>query len=163
MAKIATSYMGENIRFDLYQGSFSDIEYSKVNQVYGIISNSQSQLLLVFQTSNIFLLPGGQIETGETYLETLNREAYEEAAVTLIPDSIKEAFYQEAWKLKDGQWELDCIQLRYSAKVDRVDNWSIDGDLTKQGSIVGQKWVAKSELDNYLKWGESNEIIKKFF
>lgn len=38
----------------------------------------------------------------------------------------------------------------------------MNGDQQKQGSIVGNKWVQKNELDNYLKCGETNNVIKSF-
>lgn len=91
------------MRFDLYKGSFSDLDKSKVKQVYGIILNDLGEILLVFQKTGVFLLPGGQIEIGESYIDTLNREVYEEAAVCLDQASIHEAFYQEAYFYKNNE------------------------------------------------------------
>jgi ADP-ribose pyrophosphatase YjhB (NUDIX family) len=54
-------------------------------RVAGIIINTEKKLLLVKEKDrNIWTCPGGKLEEGETDLECLRRELFEEASLNLV-------------------------------------------------------------------------------
>jgi 8-oxo-dGTP pyrophosphatase MutT (NUDIX family) len=136
--------------FVLKKGTFKNLE--KIQQVYGIILNEDNCILIVLHKRNEYLLPGGKLEPKETLIECLKRECLEEANITLMEESIKEAFYQEVWN-KDV---LVCHQVRYTARIDKDLGFISDPD----ESIIGSKWVSIDDLDQYLNWGDSLDYIK---
>ncbi len=151
-------WCGQLIKFEIYLADdFSDV--ANISQVYGILLNSKNEILLVSGNGTRWILPGGGVEKGETLIETLNREVYEEAAVVLNQKSIKPLFFQKCFlKDKKEKWVLDAIQARFLARIEREDVFVADPDM---GDINFQKFVPIQELDMYLKWGQTTEFIKR--
>jgi 8-oxo-dGTP pyrophosphatase MutT (NUDIX family) len=149
------SSYGNITDFILKTGSFEALApKEKVRQVYGIILNSEGKMLVVYHQRGEYLLPGGSLDNGETFIECLKRECLEEANMTLKADTIKEAFYQAC--VNEG--ELICYQLRYTALVDKELGFVVDPDV----SIIDHKWINIEDLPEYLKWGNSVVEIQKY-
>jgi 8-oxo-dGTP pyrophosphatase MutT (NUDIX family) len=140
-----------------YNTQFKNQPIENIKQVYGIILNSKNQLLLVKQKSGLYLLPGGGRETGESLLQTLQRELMEEAAITIDLNTIQEGFWQQIYKQENDQWILDVIQVRYCVRLKSQLQFIVDPD----GGIIYQIWIDIDKLNEYLDWGSSNETIKQ--
>jgi 8-oxo-dGTP pyrophosphatase MutT (NUDIX family) len=149
---------GDNFRLDIYTESFNEIKPETVTQVYGLITNDKGEFLVVWHKRGAWILPGGGVEAGENWIQTLNREAYEEAAIYLQQESIKEAYYQEIFKQQpDGTWLREGVQLRYSAKLKSADTFQVDPD----EDIVEIKWIDINDLGKYLDWGNTVGLIQE--
>jgi bis(5'-nucleosidyl)-tetraphosphatase len=165
MFQFSTFYSYKDIsdyRIDVYTGSFEEINLSKAKQSYGIILNKENQIVLAYNSnSGFWILPGGTVEAGETTIETLVREVYEETAVIVDETTIKPAFYQNIYEIqkKDevAEEKFEALQVRYIARAGRIDKFVSDPG----GSMTEVKWVNIEEIDEYLKWGETNKLIIK--
>ena len=99
---------------------------------------------------------GEEWRKNESSIETLKREAYEEAALKLKERSIKLFFYQKIYtKSKSGNWSNPHIQIRYMAKIKKIDRFEKDPG----GKICFHKWVKIQELNQYLSWGKTTKFI----
>jgi ADP-ribose pyrophosphatase YjhB (NUDIX family) len=146
-------------RFDIYTGDFNNIPSSKVSQVYGIIYNDINEILLVKNRNKDWILPGGRVEIGESYLQTLNRELYEESATYINQQSVLPCYYQHAYKKQVQEWISDIYQLRYFAKFAKADKFVSDPD----GGISEICWQDIEKLEQKLKWqGVANLIQTKY-
>ncbi len=145
----------EKAKFVICRGSFQDLEIEKVKQVYGIVLNPQNQILLVHNLNSGWGLVGGKIETGETLLQCLEREVYEESAVVLDLDTIEEAFYQEVYFQTDSAWELDSYQIRFIARIKEINEFVSD----PAGGVDAVRWVEIDRLSEVLEWGQTTELI----
>jgi len=148
---------GKPIRFELYLSSdFSGI--NGASQVYAFVLDSQNRLLLVSPEDKKWTLPGGTIEPDETYLETLKREVYEEAAVVIDEKTIKPFFYQKVLeKNEKGEWALDTIQVRFVCRMTKQEKFVSDPG----GDTKNQIFVSISELNQYLLWGDTTKFIQE--
>lgn len=147
---------GKLYRFDLFKtDTFETIQ--NANQVYGLIIDREGKLLTVAGKTKIWILPGGTVERGEDYLNTLNREIYEEAAVRLDQSTIKPVFYQKIFSKTKTGWQYLSTGVRYLAKVAKKEVFTKDPD----GHVKFQKWVEIDKLDEFIKWGKTTEFIKE--
>lgn len=84
----------------------------RVTQVYGLCLTSDHQLLLVSQDGESWTLPGGRPEPGETHVDTLTREVWEEACARVTAQR-----YLGAQRVVDPSEGAPYYQLRYLARV----------------------------------------------
>jgi len=124
-----------------------ELKSEKHTQVSGYIFNSKRELLIV-RNENTWTVPGGHPESGETSLETLNREVMEEACVT-----IKNIKYLGAVEVVEkGE---TYYQLRYFALLDEelpfVSEWEISERL----------FVNLEDLPKYIKWSKGVTFSKQ--
>jgi 8-oxo-dGTP diphosphatase len=139
--------------FVLKKGYFDTlISGGMVNQVCGLITNQDGKMLIVLQMRGEWILPGGKLEEGETFVECLKRECVEEANITLVENSIQEAFYQEYW----ANGVMESIHIRYSAKLDQDMGFVADPDV----SIIENRWINLDEIGDYLKWGDNIKWVQ---
>ncbi len=144
-------------RFEIYSVStFKDLK--NVKQVYGVIMDRKDKVLIVRGDSHDgWILPGGAIEKGESYIDTLKREVYEEAAVYLDEFTIEPFFYQTVYVKIGNEWKFHQNQIRYFARMDSKETFVKDPD---ESDIVDQKFVKAENLDKYLKWGNIVSFMK---
>ncbi len=148
------TYKNVDYRIDVhFKTDFPNLK--NISQVYGVILNENNEILLVYGEQDGWILPGGSIEPGETLLDTLHREVYEEAAVIIDKHSITPLFYQDVFKKENKKWIFDTTQVRYFAKVKCVEKFKKDPD----GYIRLQKFVQYTELHKYLLWGGLESYI----
>jgi ADP-ribose pyrophosphatase YjhB (NUDIX family) len=150
---------GRKFRLEVHTGSFDELDLTKAGQSYGIILNDKNEIVLSYNSdSENWILPGGSIEEGETPIEGLVREVYEESAVVVNKSTIKPAFYQEAIQLfDDGSEKYFALQLRYIARAKQIDEFISD----PAGVMTEVKWVSLDELGDWLTWGQTVDVIKK--
>ena len=124
-------------------------------QVSGYVFNEKGQLLIVKNGEN-WTIPGGHPEAGENYLETLNRELWEEACVTL-----KDINYLGAVEVvENGE---TYYQLRCTAYLKDLHEFKQEWEISER------KFVDLDDLANYIKWANGItfkaqiESAKKFW
>ena len=67
--------------------------------------------------------------------------------------------YQNAYqKNAQGAWEYFRTEVRFSVVVENDNEFLSDPD---HGNIVEAKWVSISNLEAFLDWGETTELIKR--
>jgi 8-oxo-dGTP pyrophosphatase MutT (NUDIX family) len=144
-------------KFEIYLSSdFSKL--SRVSQAYGAVLDEENRLLVVSQDGKDWGLPGGTVETGESLIDALIREAYEEAAVVVSPKTVKPFFHQKVYCKVGDRWKLTDIQARFVCRKERQDKFIKDPD---NGKVKYQRFVDIDILDQFLKWGETTKFIQK--
>ncbi len=119
----------------------------KYTQVSAYVFNEKNQLLIV-KVGKFWTVPGGHPEKGETPKQTLEREIFEEACVT-----IKDARYIGAVEVvENGE---TYYQLRYTAKVADLLPFK------KQWESDERLFVDLKDLNNYIKWSEGITFKKQ--
>lgn len=69
----------------------------EVKKVRAIVINEKGHILVVKTNSNIYMLPGGKIDDGESNEQALKREVLEEAGIQLLEDNIEGPFFQTGY------------------------------------------------------------------
>lgn len=122
-----------------------------VTQVYGYCFNKDGKILLV-KDWNIFTLPGGTPESGETIEDTLRREVLEEAQVILI-DS-----FLIGYQLVQGDMQKlngnPYAQLRMIARIKEFLPNAVD---PATGRIYQRVMCSPEQAVEALNWGESGQ------
>lgn len=153
------NWKGDDYRFDIYiSDSFDDLK--SVKQVYALVlSKDKKKILIAYGLAGIWTLPGGRVEPGETLLQTLGREVKEESNRDIEISTAKPLFYQNSYKkLPNGEWEFVKTEVRYTVDVKNDLEFVADPD---RGKITEARWVDIKDLGDYLKWGETTEMIKE--
>ena len=129
-------------------------------QIYGIVFNDKSEVLVISEEPGKWQIPGGTPEYGETSEQTITREFIEEADVTLknikfIGAQKIEYFDQDNPNKEEGNL---FYQLRFVADVDKILPQTPDPD---GGNIHPRKFVNFNELTKYVNWGDIGEALFK--
>ena len=124
-----------------------ELKSERHTQVSGYIFNSKGELLIV-RNENTWTVPGGHPESGETPLETLNREVMEEACVTI--KNIKNLGAVEVVERGETYY-----QLRYFAMVDE------ELPFTTEWEISERLFVDLKDLPKYIKWSKGITFSKQ--
>ena len=117
----------------------------EVRQVYGFIFNPDGRILLL-EDEGQFNLPGGKPEDGESFAETLIREAEEEVQVTIA--SIEFLGYQRI------AVNVEFAQVRLVALVDEIRQAAPD---PSTGRHYTRLWAPPTHSNDLLKWGASGD------
>ena len=128
-----------------------------IRQAYGILFDEQGKIIIVRVTPDgRWSLPGGTVEPGEYYEETLVREIMEEADV--LVENITPIGYQEIIDIKEGKSIPSHYQLRYVATIKEVLPQTIDPG---HGTIPERLFIKPSEFLTYCPWGITGEHMMK--
>lgn len=117
-----------------------------------VIKNASGGVLIVRHTTGKWLLPGGKINKGETWVEGLHRELREEVSLTNF--QISKILDIDTWNEdSDG-----CCVITYL--IETPEEFSVRlGDEHKEYA-----WVYRRDLDKYDFWNPKiAERIKKAF
>lgn len=147
----------QEYKFEVYD--FTDFsELKDVKQVYAILfSKDRREVAIVKNRSGHWFLPGGGVENNESLTDTLIREVKEETNWDVVESSIKPLYYQVSYKKNGfGVWERKGSEVRYTVYLKKVNRFKFDPD---NGDVVEVKWVSLSDIDEYLKWGQTSTFI----
>lgn len=117
----------------------------EVRQIYGFIFDPNGRILLLNDNGR-YNLPGGKLENGESFSETLTRETEEEVQVTIT--SIEYLGYQliplpEAF-----------AQVRLVGLIDQILPTGPDPSTGRQ---YRRLWVPPTSANELLKWGATGD------
>ena len=129
-------YISDNCKM-LWKENF-DVKGKKYTQVSCYALNDNNELLIV-KNKDIWTIPGGHPEKGETKEETLVRELMEEGYVTL-----KDIHYLGTVEVVENN-EI-YYQLRYTAHVESVLPFKGEYEISER------KFVNIDDLSKYIKW-----------
>jgi 8-oxo-dGTP diphosphatase len=118
----------------------------RVLQVYGFIFDLYGRIL-VLDDGGHYNLPGGKPNEGETFVETLTREAAEESQVKF--NWTKYLGYQHV------QGKEEFAQVRYAARLGHLLPAAPDPATGRQ---YVRLWVPPIAVNALLGWGESGRI-----
>ncbi len=139
-----------------FTSPFPYFEAMKPKQSLGFILNDLNELLMTSQDGEFWELPGGTIEPNELPRKTLVREVYEETAIEIDEDSITDFFYSTVHKYIEGKEIFHALQLRFVAKVKRIDEFVNDPG----GEHKFRKFIKPEEFSNTFGWGDENNFLQ---
>lgn len=140
-------------------GNFYDITYNDaddfnkltkkhIKQAYGVCFYGD-KLVVVHNKKGHWNLPGGTVEEGEHYEETLKRELQEEADMKVL--AYKPIGYQYTTSLHGNP----IYQLRYVAQVEPYGEFEKDPD----GAIDRFKLINAADVKKYFDWGKIGDRL----
>lgn len=119
--------------------------------IVGILTNSQSQLLIAQRQSHqyapgLWEFPGGKIESNETSFAALQRELREEIAIEVLT---AEPWFQ--------------IQHAYPDRTVLLDIWRVIDFAGEAKGSEGQliRWISVSQLDQFQFPEGNKEILRR--
>lgn len=119
----------------------ADLDFSLVEKVHAICELDGKIVLTSHPKWNIWGLPGGSVEEGESPIETLKREVEEETSCrveTLTPLS-----YQKVISQVDGS---TTIRLHYFCTVSKISEFESD----VAGSVEKIIWIDPKDYEQYI-------------
>ncbi len=145
MIRSSFQYVGQTYEVE-YQDldNFNALEREKCSQVYGLCFFGNKVVLVHNGQKHHWSLPGGSIEQGEVFEQTLTREILEETNMEIIV--AKPLGYQKV-TAPDGNY---VFQLRYVCLV--VPKGEFEKD--PGGQVDRIDLVEPHEFNKILNWGE---------
>ncbi len=140
---------GNKVRFTwMYGADFT--KYAPITQSYGIVFDTNGNIVLVQWENGEWGLPGGTPEKGETPLDTLNREFMEEVDI-----EIKNPILLGVQKAELIGKKSACVyQVRFVGLVKRIHAPTPDPD---GGLINKRKFVNHKLIKKYINWGATGD------
>ena len=143
------NWKGINHELELYESDdISDLEF--INQCQAIPFVDENNVVLFKHIDGYYSLPGGTVEEGESFEETLKREVMEESACEILESQL--IGYVKDIELSSGKVKF---QLRYWAKVKPLDQPIND----PSGKAIGREIVNINEANEKLGWGERGQVL----
>jgi len=111
-----------------------------------IIQNQEKAILILKHNTGKWLLPGGKIQKGKSWMDALKREIKEETGITKF--EIKKILDIDSWTENETSYYV----VTFVAKILKVDK------ITLSDEHIDYAWVKFPDIDNYNFWHEN---IKK--
>lgn len=142
-------WKGTNHELELYESDdISDLEF--INQCQAVPFVDESNIVLFKHIDGYYSLPGGTVEEGESFEETLKREVMEESACEILESQL--IGYVKDTELPSGKIKY---QLRYWAEVKPLDQPIND----PAGKATSREIVNINEANEKLGWGERGQVL----
>lgn len=143
-------WKGTLYNLELYQAdSYENLE--PVTQAQAVPFIDDNHIVIYKHIEGYYGLPGGSIETGESFEEALKREVWEESACEIVDCAL--IGYMKNYPV--GEPSNQGYQLRYWAEVTLSDEPIQD----PCGKAVGREVVTLEEAVQKLNWGENGRIL----
>ncbi|MER8155134.1 NUDIX domain-containing protein [Streptomyces sp. NPDC094472] len=129
-------------RIDYYRDPNAPIANSVVPSVTAVVRDEQAHVLLIHKTDNdLWALPGGGHDVGESIAETVVREVQEETGVSVVVESIVGLYTdpQHVMAYDDGEVRQQfsiCFHAR-----------PVGGELRTSSESKEVRWVSPADLD----------------
>lgn len=115
-----------------------------------IIQNQEKAILILKHNTSKWLLPGGKIQKGESWIKALKREIKEETGITEF--EIKKILDIDSWI----ENETGYYVVTFIATILKIDK------ITLSDEHIEYAWIKLPDLDNYDFWHENiKKRIKK--
>ncbi len=101
---------------------------------------------------NLYTMPGGVVEVGETLTEAVMREVREETALVIEPIALaghREAIMRDAQGLVERHFIILCFASRW-----------ISGEVALNDELDDARWLAPDELAGLRTTGGLSDIVK---
>jgi 8-oxo-dGTP pyrophosphatase MutT (NUDIX family) len=151
--RLKSKWRGKKYNTDVYKydGDISDL--SPITQVAAVCFLNTDKVVFYKNVEGYLGNPGGGIEDGENYEETLERELKEEAQLKLLDYR----FFGYEYIMNLSQPEKNAYFLRAVAKVELIDA-NINDPCDKS---VGRVVVDREKAPETLNWGPKGEVLLK--
>ena len=109
--------------------------------VAAVVQDDQGRFLMVEEYSNnrlVYNQPAGHLEQGESLIDAVVRETFEETAYHFTPEHIV-GFYM----YPNSRKKITYLRVCFSGKVDEQNH---DPDKTLDHGIVRAKWLTRNDL-----------------
>jgi 8-oxo-dGTP pyrophosphatase MutT (NUDIX family) len=137
-------------------------------QVYGWINTLDNKIVLVSKDGNKWQFPGGKPDTGESHLETLQREVYEETGINVEKLETKPRFfgYYVVDEVNEDSEEIvnSFLQIRYKIQPQISSN-----DLTLEPQEIDTEDYIKyadfltiEEAEDLISWMRDSDELRAF-
>ncbi|MBA6433866.1 NUDIX hydrolase [Streptomyces sp. GMR22] len=129
-------------RIDYYRDPNAPIANSVVPSVTAVVRNEQGRVLLIHKTDNdLWALPGGGHDVGESIAQTVVREVEEETGISVVVESIVGLYTdpQHVMAYDDGEVRQQfsiCFHAR-----------PVGGELRTSSESKEVRWVSPADLD----------------
>ncbi len=127
--------------------------------VGALIVSSDGKILLGMQDASIgvyanrWIIPGGGVEEGESYLEAIRREVQEETGIDIAPYPavmLDDTATGESEKTLKTTGERVAVKMRFiDFRVDITDKTAVELGDEPTDELTRIAWVAPDELKNY--------------
>lgn len=129
-------------RIDYYRDPNAPTANSVVPSVTAVVRNEQGRVLLIHKTDNdLWALPGGGHDVGESIAQTVVREVEEETGISVVVESIVGLYTdpQHVMAYDDGEVRQQfsiCFHAR-----------PVGGELRTSSESKEVRWVSPADLD----------------
>lgn len=131
--------------------NFDELPIQHCTQVYGVCFY-QDLIVLAKTIKETWVLPGGSIEPGETFEQTLHREVREESNMKVL--SYQPIGFQKVW----SSTQAPIYQLRYYCQVEPFGPF--EQDLAADGGDIVSIWqIVPDQVADLLNWDAIGDRI----
>lgn len=129
-------------RIDYYRDPNAPTANSVVPSVTAVVRDEQGRILLIHKTDNdLWALPGGGHDVGESIAQTVVREVEEETGISVVVESVVGLYTdpQHVMAYDDGEVRQQfsiCFRAR-----------PVGGELRTSSESKEVRWVAPADLD----------------
>ncbi len=150
--EILTGHSGVEYRMQYEDcDDFSILPYAECRQVYGVCFTPEQKIVVVYNgKKGTWGLPGGTIESGETFDQTFRREILEETNMEVL--AWKPVGYQKVIDTRDASY---AYQLRVVAEIKPLGEFVSD----PAGSVSKIAIIDPSEYKKYFDWKRIGDRI----
>lgn len=138
----------------------NDLEkYKPITQVYGVVFNEKSQILICRESSDgKWQIPGGKPERGESLELALRRELKEEVDIIvgrILPLGVQRVEFPDNPNQEEGE---KFYQVRLICEFDNLLPQTPD---PASGNVWERMFVPVENVTEYIKWGSIGEAMFK--